>query len=113
MKEVTYLPGIRREKELLVLAERATAQLDEILKNFAPLISAEWDASDDRGRIGITLRIWDDIGSEMMARFQAAELKDPDQMHNRLFWLWDDLLAVRSRQFVKRLEAMYHQYEGG
>lgn len=111
MKDVIYLPGIRRDPEVFLLAEQATGRLEEMLKDFAPIVSAEWDMVEERGPAEVSLRIWEDTGS-VTGRFQSRELRDPERIDHRLGKLWSDLLRVRSHALLKRLGTLVQQLDG-
>ena len=104
MKEIRYGYWIRQSKELLSLAQLRTTQLEEILGQSAPLVSAEWDRSEDaKGRPIVTLRLWDFTGS-VTTVFAPEELESPAHMRVRLNRLWGDLLQVRTQQQLRDLQ---------
>jgi hypothetical protein len=104
MKEVVYGHRLRQAKELLACAQQRSAQLEELLGQSAPLVSAEWDRSEDaEGQPVVTLRLWDFTGS-VTTVFDPKELESSAQMNQRLYRLWGDLLQVRSQEQLKELQ---------
>jgi hypothetical protein len=104
MKEVVYGYGIRQVKELVALARQRTDQLEELLAQSAPLVSAEWDRTEDaQGRPVVTLRLWDFTGS-VTTVFEPKELESSAHMRQRLNRVWGDLLQVRSQQQLQELQ---------
>ena len=84
MKEVLYGYRLRQSRELLALAQERTQELEEILKQFAPEVSAEWDRNEDaQGRPIVTLRLEDFSGS-VTTVFELRELEVPKDMAHAL-----------------------------
>ncbi len=103
MENLTYADNLKQSGNLLALAERASALLEEVLGASASLASAEWDcAADDRGRAVVTLRLWDSTG-EARTRFTPKELTDPNRLRVRFHRLWGDILQIRSHKQLQEL----------
>jgi hypothetical protein len=103
VKEVKYGYAIQQAGALHLLAQQRTAQLEEVLGDSAPDVSAEWDRADDAlGRAVITLRLSDFSGSAISV-FEPKELESPSQMRSRFLRLWSDLLQIRTRRQLQEL----------
>ena len=103
MKEVAYGYRLRQARELLALTQQRTQQLDEVLGELAPDVSAEWDRNEDgQGRPIVTLRLGDFAGS-VTTVFEPKELESPEHVRIRVNRLWRDLLRVRTHFQLKAL----------
>jgi hypothetical protein len=104
MQKVTYSERLKQLPALYRLAEQASTHLDNVIsQRYAPLISVEWDRTEDeRGQPVATLTLKEE-GDEVTARLSPRELEDPTDRRIRLLRLWGDLLQLGIR---KRLDGM-------
>ena len=103
MNEVKYGYTIQKDKAMRALAEQRTAQLEEVLGDLAPEVSAEWDKGEDAMvRPVVTLRL-SDFSGWVMGVFEPKELENVPHMQSRFRLLWGDLLEVRRHQQLQQL----------
>jgi hypothetical protein len=103
VEKATFGPKLEQDARLLALAKKGSQQLEEVVGNSAPPVTAEWDRAEDaRGRPLLTLRLSDSTGW-VTTTFEPDELRDAEHTWIRLHLLWGDLLRVRSK---KQLEAL-------
>jgi hypothetical protein len=100
---VIYHDRVRQWKEVYVLLQRATKNLEEILEGAAETVTAEWDrAEDSQGHLLPTLRLSDTSGS-VTAIFSPDELDSVSHLRIRLNLLWADLAQIRSTKQLQEL----------
>ncbi len=110
MNEVKYGYALQKDKALLALAQQRMEQLEEVLDDAAPEVSAEWDRGvDGMFRPVVTLRL-SDCSGWVTGVFDPKELENPSQMRFRFRFLWGDLLQVRTSE---RLQAVIGDGHGG
>ncbi len=104
MQNVTYSDKLKQAPTLYRLAEKASTYLDDVIsRRFTPLVSVEWDGTqDDRGQPIVTLSLKEE-GDEVTARFDPKELEDGREMKSRLRDLWDGLLKIQIHKHFDKL----------
>ena len=103
VKEVKYGYALQKDKALQALAQQRMEQLEEVLEDAAPEVTAEWDQGNDgMFRPVVTLRLSDSSGWATGV-FDPKELENPSRMRYRLRFLWGDLLQVGRHQLLQQL----------
>ena len=113
MKEVEIDDAIRQDASLLSAVEKATPLLDEAIGRSADSVSAHWEMfAADQQISTVRLEITDGIDSAMVQFPRTILIRlTRSALELRLIHLWGDLLEVRSRKQVQKLNLIVQGLE--
>ena len=101
---ISYTDRVKRERSDYDLAMRASVKLEDVLGEDAPIVTGEWDRSEDeQGQPLIALRLTDLVGQSVLGEISPNELQSPTKTAIYLHRLWGDLLHMQN---VSRLQAL-------
>ena len=106
--QVTVEDRIRQSPDWDVAVYGATKMLEEMVRDSTSRLAAvDWSLVWIKDRFpGFLLRATDEVGGTAEMRFTLEELKDGDRLHDRLNWLWGDVLGVSFKKRLANLREM-------
>jgi hypothetical protein len=112
LKPPKIAPEILANADWSAAVGQATEVLEQEIGNAAGRVTTEWSLiRHPVGHPGFRLRVVDEYGGEAESAFALDELRNTPHLHNRLHWLWGDVLQDTSHKQLERLKQVVQQLE--
>jgi hypothetical protein len=106
--KVEIAKEIQEDASLVMAVKKIDHILAEIVENVSDQVSAHWELVGELKfrTMFLMLRYEEDSAG---ATIELKELEDPVRFKSKLRDLWDDLLQVRTRRIIERINSLMRE----
>lgn len=106
--ELTIEDRIRQNPDWDTAVYGATKMLEELVRESTSRLAAvDWSLVWNKDRFpSFLVRVKDDLGGTAEMRFTLDELKNGACLHDRLNWLWGDVLGASYKKRLAKLREL-------